>query len=62
MHTAATWLDLEAQTRAIADCILDRRARRAMVDIAADYERQAQEAYLPLEPARCFGAFSSPIW
>jgi hypothetical protein len=62
MHTAATWLDLAAHTRAIADSLLDRRARRAMLDVAAEYDRQAQETCLSLEPARCFGAYSSPIW
>ena len=62
MHTAATWLDLAAHTRAIADRILDRATRRAMLEIVADYERQAHEAFLPLEPARCFGAYSSRVW
>ena len=44
MHTAATWLELAANTRTIADSILDRAERCVMLDIAADYERQAQES------------------
>ena len=63
MHTAATWLELAAHARAVADSILDRAERRAILDIVvADYERQAQEASLGLEPARYFGAYSSPVW
>jgi len=62
MHTAATWLELAAHTRAIADSTLDRAERREMLDIVADYERLAQEASLCLEPARCFGAYPSRIW
>jgi hypothetical protein len=62
MHTAATWLELATQTRAVADSILDRAERRAMLDTVADYERQAEEIPICLEPARCFGAYPSPIW
>jgi hypothetical protein len=62
MHPAATWLELAAHTRAVADSFLDRVERRAMLDIVvADYERQAQEASLGLEPARHFGIYSSPV-
>jgi hypothetical protein len=60
MHTAATWLELAAHARAVADSTLDRVERRAMLDIVvADYERQAQEASLS---ARYFDIYSSPIW
>jgi hypothetical protein len=63
MHTAVTWLELAAHARAVADSILDRVERRAMLDIVvADYERQAQEASLGREPPRYFGAYSSSIW
>jgi hypothetical protein len=62
MHTAATWLELASSTRAIPDSILDLAERCAMLDIVADYERQAQEVSLCLEPALLFGAYSSPVW
>src|SRR6185437_11452177 len=62
MHTAATWLELASHTRAIADGILDRAERCVILDVVADYERQAQEVFLCLEPTRLFGAYSSPIW
>ena len=61
MHTAATWLELASYTRAIADSILDRAERCMMLDIVADYERQAQDVFVCLEPALLFGANSSPI-
>ena len=62
MHTAATWLEMASYTRAIADSILDRAERCVMLDIVADYERQAQKVSLCLEPAVLFGSYSSPIW
>ena len=61
MHTSATWLELASHTRAIADSILDRAERCVMLDIVADYERQAQEVFLCLEPTLFFGSYSSPI-
>ena len=61
MHTAATWLELASNTRAIADSILDRAERCVMLDIVVDYERQAQEVVRCLEPTLLFGSNSSPI-
>jgi hypothetical protein len=62
MHTAATWLELAAHTRAIADGILDWAERREMLDIAANYEQQAQETASHPEPTRYFGPFPSLLW
>jgi hypothetical protein len=62
MHTAATWLELAAHTRAIADDILDWAERREMLDIAASYEQQAQETASHTEPTRYFGACPPLIW
>ena len=39
----------------------DFQNRCVMLDIVADYERQAQEVSHCLEPAVLFGAYSSPI-
>ena len=62
MHTAATWLELAAHARTVADGILDRAERREMLDIAANYEQQAQESVFRPEPTLCFGAYPSRIW
>jgi hypothetical protein len=62
MHTAATWLELAAHTRATADGILDWAERREMLDIAANYEQQAQETASYSEPTRYFGACPLLIW
>jgi hypothetical protein len=59
MHTAATWLELAAHTRAIADDIPD---LAEILDIAANYERQAQEIAFHPEPTRYFGACPSVTW
>jgi hypothetical protein len=62
MHTAATWLELAAHTRAAADGMSDRAERRAMLAIVADYEWQAHVVAVQAEPGRPFGACSPRVW
>jgi hypothetical protein len=62
MHTAATWLELAAHTRAVADGMSDHAERRAMLANVADYEWQAHVAAVQAEPGRPFGVYASRVW
>jgi hypothetical protein len=43
-NDAEHWLARAADARAMADMIIDQDAKRAMLDVAKDYERIAQRA------------------
>lgn len=62
MHTAATWLELASRARLVADSMSDPSERTAMLDIAADYEQQAQGTPSHPETALYLGAYQSRIW
>jgi hypothetical protein len=57
MHTVATWLDLAAHARSVADRVGDPTERAEMLDIARNYEQRAHEVASHVESARNFGAF-----
>jgi hypothetical protein len=58
MHSAATWFELAATSRAMADGLTEPADRRSLLDIAADYERLAHCDVTGIESARWFGACS----
>jgi hypothetical protein len=62
MHTVATWLELAAHARSVADGMSDPTERTEMLDIAANYEQQARETASHPEIARYFGACPSRTW
>jgi hypothetical protein len=57
MHSTATWLELAATTRAMADGLAEPADRRSLLEIAADYERSAHFV-TTIESARWFGPYS----
>ena len=59
MHSTATWLELAAMTRAMADGLTEPADRRSLLDIVADHERWASHDVTGIEPARWFGAYHS---
>jgi hypothetical protein len=59
MHSAATWLELAAQVRSVADCLKDAASRQALLDIVAAYEKQAQELDSRAGAAWVFGEYPS---
>lgn len=62
MHSAATWLELAARTRSLADGMSDLSERRAALAIVADYEAQARDAGPSAGSAWFSAASSSRIW
>ena len=62
MHGAATWLELAERARALADNMRDVAERLALLDVVADYERQARGAGLATVDAGWFGAYQSHGW
>ena len=62
MHTVATWLDLAAHARSVADGMGDPTERAEMLDIAMSYEQQAHEEVASHSAsARYFGAWPSLV-
>jgi hypothetical protein len=59
MHSTATWLELAATTRAMADELTEPADRRSMLDIVTDHERWASYDVTGIEPARWFGPIHS---
>ncbi len=62
MHGAATWLELAASVRVLADNMRDVAERRALLDVVAEYERQARGIGLAVVDAGWFGAYPSRGW
>jgi hypothetical protein len=62
MHTVATWLELAAHARSVADDMSDPTERTEMLDIVSNYERQARETVSYWEITRYFGAYPLWIW
>jgi hypothetical protein len=59
MHSTATWLELAATTRAMADELTEPADRRSMLDVVTDHERWASYDVTGIEPARWFGPIHS---
>ena len=59
MHSTATWLELAAMTRAMADELTELADRRSMLDIVTDHEWWANWNVTGIEPVRWFGAYHS---
>ena len=55
MYTVATWLDLAARARSVADGMDDPIERAEMLDIVMSYEQQAHEVASHSESALYFG-------
>jgi hypothetical protein len=54
MHSAATWLELAATSRALADGLAEAADRRSILDVVTDHERWASYDVTGIEPARWF--------
>ena len=55
MHTVATWLDLAAHARSVADRVGDPTERAEMLDIARNYEQRAHEVASHVRSRPCPG-------
>lgn len=63
MHTAATWLELAAHYRSVADGVSDPAEKAALMNIVASYEHQAREmTCYPPASTPYFGACPSFRW
>ena len=63
MYTAATWLELAAHSRSVADGMSDPAERAALMKIVASYEQQArQTTSSPPDITPYLGACPSLRW
>ena len=60
MRSAATWLELAATSRALADGLTEPADRRSLLDIAADYKQLAHCDVTEIEFARWFARSFEP--
>jgi len=62
MHASDTWQELIALTRSLADAFKEPTDRSAMLEVVADYERQAMDGSSVLAAARVYGMYTSRSW